>query len=92
VATLFTRTSRPPSSGNTLADEATGQEQAAKHVLADLGKLDADDADFERLLARFILDAREHIEFEESQVWPLLRSALTAEKSAELGSKIAEGD
>jgi len=78
-------------SGNTLADEATGQEQAAKQVLADLDKLDAGDADFERLLAKFILDAREHIEFEESQVWPLLRTALPAETAAELGSKIAEG-
>ena len=78
-------------SGNTLADEATGQEQAAKQVLADLDKLDAGDADFERLLAKFIVDAREHIEFEESQVWPLLRGALPAETSAELGSKIAEG-
>jgi len=78
-------------SGNTLADEATGQEQAAKQVLADLDKLDAGDADFERLLAKFILDAQEHIEFEESQVWPLLRIALPAETAAELGSKIAEG-
>ena len=78
-------------SGNTLADEATGQEQAAKQVLADLDKLDAGDADFERLLAKFIMDAREHIEFEESRVWPLLRAALSAETSAELGAKITEG-
>jgi hemerythrin-like domain-containing protein len=78
-------------SGDTLADEATGQEQAAKQVLADLDKLDAGDADFERLLAKFILDAREHIEFEESQVWPLLRAALPGETAAELGTKIAEG-
>jgi hypothetical protein len=78
-------------SGDTLADEATGQEQAAKQVLADLDKLDAGDAGFERLLATFILDAREHIEFEESRVWPLLRAALPGETAAELGTKIAEG-
>ena len=78
-------------SGSTLADEATGQEQAAKQVLADLDKLDASDADFEKLLGKFIMDAREHIEFEESQVWPLLRAALPAQASAELGTKIAEG-
>jgi len=77
--------------GNTLADEATGQEQDAKQVLADLDKLDAGDTEFERLLAKFNLDAREHIAFEESQVWPLLRAALPAETAAELGSKIAEG-
>ncbi|HEY2267165.1 MAG TPA: hemerythrin domain-containing protein, partial [Streptosporangiaceae bacterium] len=78
-------------SGSTLADEATGQEQDAKQVLADLDKLDADDADFERLLGKFIVDARQHIEFEESQVWPLMRTALPADVSAELGEKIAEG-
>jgi hemerythrin-like domain-containing protein len=78
-------------SGSTLADEATRQEQDAKQVLASLDKLDADDAEFEQLLGTFIMDAREHIEFEESQVWPLMRTALPAEISAELGAKIAEG-
>jgi hemerythrin-like domain-containing protein len=78
-------------SGNTLADEATGQEQAAKQVLADLDKLQASDGEFEKLLAKFITDAREHIEFEETQVWPLLRTALPADESAEIGQKIAEG-
>ena len=77
--------------GNTLADEATGQEQAAKQVLNDLDKLQAGDAEFEQLLGKFTVDAREHIEFEETQVWPLLRRTLPAETSAELGEKIAEG-
>jgi hemerythrin-like domain-containing protein len=78
-------------SGSTLADEAIGQEQAAKQVLASLDKAGSGDAEFERLLGRFVTDAREHIEFEETQVWPLLRTALPAETSAELGKKIAEG-
>jgi hemerythrin-like domain-containing protein len=78
-------------SGNTLADEATGQEQDAKQVLASLDKLSPSEAEFEQLLAKFVVDAREHIEFEETQVWPLMRTALPAETSAELGKKIAEG-
>ena len=81
--------------GNTLADEATGQEQEAKEVLARLDKLQAGDAEFEKLLGTFIGAAREHIEFEETQVWPGLRSVLSAETAAELGSelgsKIADG-
>jgi hemerythrin-like domain-containing protein len=77
--------------GNTLADEATGQEQEAKEVLAKLDKLDASDAEFEDLLGTFIGAAREHIEFEETQVWPGLRVVLPAETAAELGSKITEG-
>jgi hemerythrin-like domain-containing protein len=78
-------------SGSTLADEAIGQEQAAKQVLASLDKVGSGDAEFERLLGKFVMDAREHIEFEETQVWPLLRTALPAETSAELGEKITEG-
>jgi hemerythrin-like domain-containing protein len=77
--------------GNTLADEATGQEQEAKEVLAKLDKLDASDAEFEELLGTFIGAAREHIEFEETEVWPGLRAVLPAETAAELGGKITEG-
>jgi hemerythrin-like domain-containing protein len=77
--------------GDTLADEATGQEQEAKEVLAKLDKLDAGDTEFEKLLGMFIGAAREHIQFEETQVWPGLRSALNTERAAELGTQIAEG-
>ena len=52
--------------GNTLADTATGQEQDAKQVLAELDKLQAGDAEFEKLLGKFIADARVHIAFEET--------------------------
>ena len=77
--------------GDALADEATGQEQEAKQVLAGLDKLDAGDPEFETLLAKFTAAARQHIEFEETRVWPGLRAALTAETAAELGAKIADG-
>ncbi len=77
--------------GDALADRATGQEQDAKEVLAQLDKLDATDGEFEKLLAKFIVDAREHIEFEEMQVWPGMRTALNSERAAELGTQIAEG-
>ena len=79
------------SAGDTLADDATTQEQEAKLVLAELDKLDASDTRFEELLGTFIGAAREHIAFEENQVWPGLRSVLPAEVAGELGTKIAEG-
>jgi hypothetical protein len=66
--------------GGRLADEATGQEQEAKQVLARLDKSGADDPEFERLLGQFIAAGREHIAFEETRVWPGLRSALPAPK------------
>ena len=77
--------------GGTLADQATGQEQEAKDVLAKLDKLDAGDAEFEELLATFIGAAREHIQFEETAVWPGLRAALNGERAEELGTQIAAG-
>jgi hypothetical protein len=49
--------------GDALADQATGQEQEAKQVLARLDKLGAGDAEFEELLGTFIGAAREHIAF-----------------------------
>jgi hypothetical protein len=46
-------------------------------VLTDLDKLGSGDAEFEQLLGKFIADAWEHIAFEETQVWPGLRTALS---------------
>jgi hypothetical protein len=77
--------------GDMLAGEALSQEQEGKHVLNDLDKLDAGDAEFERLLGTFIQAGREHIAFEETRVWPGLRAAISAEKAEELGTKITEG-
>jgi hemerythrin-like domain-containing protein len=79
------------SDGNKLADHAVHQEQEAKHVLARLDKLDAGDADFENLLSEFIGAAREHIAFEEGQVWPQLQQALSAEQMSDLGAKLEQG-
>jgi hypothetical protein len=36
----------------------------------------------------FTSAARSHIDFEESRAWPMLRAAISAERSAELGDKI----
>jgi Hemerythrin HHE cation binding domain len=75
--------------GDALADEAIGQESQAKEVLARLGKLDAADAEFDRLMAEYIPAALVHIEFEETRVWPDMRLTLSAQESADLGDKIS---
>lgn len=76
--------------GDKLADQAISQEQEAKEVLTKLDKLDADDPEFTRLVTEFIRAAREHIAFEETQVWPALRAVMTETESADLGDKLAE--
>jgi len=77
--------------GDQLADTAIGQEQKGKEVLAKLDKLDAGTPEFEELLADFIRAGREHIAYEETQVWPGLRAVLTAQQADELGGKLEAG-
>jgi hemerythrin-like domain-containing protein len=77
--------------GDELADTAIAQEQEGKEVLDKLNKLDAGDPEFEKLLAEFIRAGREHIDYEENQVWPGLRAALTEQQAEELGGKLEAG-
>jgi hemerythrin-like domain-containing protein len=77
--------------GDRLADQAICQELEIGELLAQLSTLDAGDARFEPVLAQFIKAGREHFDFEESQVWPALRAALTPKAAAKLGSKILLG-
>jgi hypothetical protein len=77
--------------GDALADEATAQETEGKEVLDKLDRLDAGDPEFDRLVGAFIRAGREHIQFEETRVWPAARAALSAETADQLGTKIAEG-
>src|SRR5216110_3163064 len=53
-----------------------------------LADRDVCEPEFEQLLGAFTQAAREHFEFEERQVWPRLRSALTAKAADELGLKV----
>lgn len=78
--------------GSQLADEAISQESEAKNVLARLDKLSSDDEEFTTLIAEFIPAARAHIAFEETQVWPTLRAALSAAEAEELGAKIRRAE
>jgi hemerythrin-like domain-containing protein len=77
--------------GDELADTAIGQEDEGKEVLDQLDKLDAGTPEFEKLLAEFTRAGREHIDYEESHVWPGLRLALTEEQAQDLGSKLEAG-
>jgi hemerythrin-like domain-containing protein len=67
--------------GTDLANQAQGQKQDGKALLDRLDKLAPQDEEFEAQLTRFTRAAREHIAFEETVVWPSLRSAVTAGES-----------
>jgi hypothetical protein len=76
--------------GDRVADEAIGQERDGERVLYELSKLNPEDEKFEELLTGFISDARAHIAFEEGHAWPLMRASMSADRAAELGSKIEQ--
>ena len=77
--------------GSELANKAVGQEEEGKQMLDRLDKMDAADPEFAMLLTTFIHAARKHIQYEETQVWPALRSALSSQDAAELGRKLEDG-
>jgi hemerythrin-like domain-containing protein len=76
--------------GDRLANEAISQESEAKEVLNKLNKLSPTDEEFDELIVKFTSAARQHIEYEETQVWPHLRAVLTPDQAAELGTRVAK--
>jgi hypothetical protein len=66
--------------GPRLADEAVSQEQDAKRLLDLLERSGPDEA----LLRQVIAVIRAHIDFEETQVWPGVRLALSEQELGDL--------
>lgn len=75
--------------GDELADRALQQEDRAKRLLQQIEDFDAGSSEFEQALTEFIVVVREHIEFEQDQVWPLFRQAADRDTMEELGQKMA---
>lgn len=76
--------------GEELSEEAISQEQAGKRILDQLDKAEAGSAEFEQLVTRFAAAGREHIAFEEEQVWPQLRAVLPPVDAEQLGAQLAQ--
>lgn len=74
--------------GDELADRALGQEQEGKQLLQRLENGTPGEADYHEALAAFIKAGREHIAFEQDQVWPLFAAAVGADELARLGEKL----
>jgi hemerythrin-like domain-containing protein len=74
--------------GPDLAARAIEQETEGKKLLATLDGMSPDNVEFESVLREFITAAREHIEFEQQQVWPRLSAALSVQESEELAKKV----
>ncbi len=75
--------------GDELADTAIAQEQEGKRLLQRLEDGKPGEPDFHDALAEFIKAGREHIAFEQEQVWPLLHAAVGQAELEQLGQKLA---
>lgn len=76
--------------GEELARHAVEQEDAAKKVLAALDRAEPAQADFEPMVGRIIADGREHIDYEQTQVWPRVLESVDKSTLEELGEKMAK--
>lgn len=76
--------------GDQLAEAAIEQETAAKQVLAKLERLGPTEPEFETLLSQVIADGREHIRYEQDEVWPRLEQAMDTAALVSLGEKMAK--
>ncbi|MGW4642171.1 hemerythrin domain-containing protein [Sphaerisporangium sp. NPDC004334] len=74
--------------GDELAEHAIKQEQRAKYTLNDLIDYEPGESRYEDMLTEFIAEAREHIAYEEEQVWPELRLVISPDRAMELGTKM----
>ncbi|MEO3807786.1 hemerythrin domain-containing protein [Sphaerisporangium sp. B11E5] len=74
--------------GSDLADRGMAQERVARFLLDELLAFQPGEAAHEEMLAGFLNTAREHLKYEEHQVWPALRPRLSREEAADLGARI----
>lgn len=74
--------------GVRVAEIGLEQEAEGDQVLADLSKLNPDDAGFEERLIALVSAARAHIAYEEAHAWPLLQASISEEEAQLLGNQI----
>lgn len=75
--------------GDELADRGLDQEEAGKQLLQQIEDSEAGSPEFEQALTDFLAAMREHIEYEQNQVWPRFAAVEPPEDMADLGERMA---
>jgi hemerythrin-like domain-containing protein len=76
--------------GDQLADKAIGQENDGKKLLQRLLDGKPGEDDYHVALAEFVTAAREHIDYEQTVVWPRFQSAVSEQELQSLGGKLEQ--
>lgn len=74
--------------GDEVADKELEDHSAAERTMKKMEGRDADDPEFDRLVAELMLEIRSHINDEERNLFPRLRQAATQEQLNDLGDKV----
>ncbi len=75
--------------GDELADHGLDQEEAGKQLLQQIEDSEAGSPEFEQALTDFLVAMREHIDYEQNQVWPRFAAIEPPEDMADLGERMA---
>jgi hemerythrin superfamily protein len=77
--------------GGALVDESLHEHQEVKETLAALEDMDPAGAAYDQKVAALIANVRRHVQEEEGEMFPKLRSALSTEQLHDIGQKLADG-
>jgi hemerythrin superfamily protein len=87
---LYPAVRRELPDGEAMADEALQEHQEAKEILRRLDQMDPSDFEFDSAVTELIKDVRHHVDEEETEMFPKLRSALSHERLMQLGARMQE--
>ncbi|MBA3738859.1 MAG: DUF2188 domain-containing protein [Actinobacteria bacterium] len=76
--------------GDQLVEESLREHQDVKQLLADLEGMSPNEARFDGTVMRLISEVRHHVNEEESEILPKLRTAIGASQLVELGARMQE--
>ncbi|NKQ51865.1 hemerythrin domain-containing protein [Amycolatopsis sp. K13G38] len=76
--------------GEALAGHAVDQESAAKQLLDAMDKAGPHQSDLDEMVRRLVDEGRKHIGYEQDEVWPRVRSAISEQRLEEVGEKMAQ--
>jgi len=74
--------------GDALADKAIQQEQAGKKLLQQLENSQPGRPDYHEALQAFVAAGREHIDFEQNEVFPKFEAAVSREQLETIGRRL----
>ncbi|MDQ0955515.1 hemerythrin superfamily protein [Streptomyces phaeochromogenes] len=76
--------------GDTIADKEIEDHAEAERTMKDLEDVDADEPEFDRLIAKLMTEIRSHIRDEEDNLFPKLRSVASEDELMKLGDEIRQ--